>query len=76
MSGYALFFIRPEGKPSDRHDLQGAALEEAKISAAILYAGASFMDEPPTAYIILSPGGEVVYRFPEPGGKVRADAPA
>jgi hypothetical protein len=57
----------PGAAPGDRHDLEVGTLEEAKIQAAMLYAGASFRLSPPTSYRIVGPGGSEVYRFPEAG---------
>ena len=42
-----------------------SGLEAAKFEAAILYASASFGPRAPTAYSILSPDGDVLYRYPE-----------
>ncbi|MBS0332958.1 MAG: hypothetical protein JSS35_09340, partial [Proteobacteria bacterium] len=42
-------------------------LEDAKLKAAILYAGASFKRCPPTSYRIVCPEGTEVYRFPDLG---------
>jgi hypothetical protein len=45
--------------------LDAATLEEAKVNAAMLYAGASFKPVPPTSFRILWNGETEVYRFPE-----------
>lgn len=60
-----MYLLRPEGRPSDRHDLKGHSLLEAKMSAAILYAGVAFDKDPPCAYVIFNPEGGLAYRFPE-----------
>jgi hypothetical protein len=45
--------------------LDAATLDEAKVHAAMLYAGASFKPVPPTSFRILRNGETEVYRFPE-----------
>jgi len=52
--------------PSDEPPivLGAASLDDAKLEAAMLYAGASFKTTPPTAFLILH-NGAIVYRFPE-----------
>jgi hypothetical protein len=48
------------------HALDAETLEQAKLQAAMRYAGASFQPIPPTAYRVLGPTGETLYRYPEP----------
>jgi hypothetical protein len=48
-------------------DLDGSTLDQAKVQAALMYAGASFRRTPPTSFRILAHGQTEVYRFPETG---------
>jgi hypothetical protein len=65
MSAYTLQF----GTGGDSHEapieLDAVTLEQAKVHAAMLYAGASFKRAPPTSFRILKDGSAEVYRFPE-----------
>ena len=45
--------------------LEATTLDNAKMEAAMLYAGASFKAEPPTSFRILQRDAVEVYRFPE-----------
>jgi hypothetical protein len=45
--------------------LEAASLDDAKLEAAMLYAGASFKATPPNTFRILKKGQTEVYRFPE-----------
>jgi len=47
--------------------LEGSTLDQAKVQAAMMYAGASFRRTPPTSFRILAHGQTEVYRFPETG---------
>ena len=64
--GFAMHFIVGDDVLVERHELSGNALDEAKLAAAFRYAGATLKDGTvPTAYIIVSPTGEMAYRYPE-----------
>ena len=64
--GFALHFVVGDDVLVERHELSANALDEAKLAAAFRYAGAALEDGTvPTAYIIISPTGEVAYRYPE-----------
>jgi len=68
MGRYTLYFEWPQTGPvGDRepHNLEAETLEQARIRAAMIYAGASFRRIPPQAYRIEGRRGEIVYRFPE-----------
>ena len=69
MSQFSLQFgVRDDAPVSDEPIvLDAATLDEAKVSAAMLYAGASFRLVPPTSFRILRDGETEVYRFPEAG---------
>jgi hypothetical protein len=45
--------------------LEAPDLDQAKMEAAMLYAGANFKTVPPTSFRILLKGETEVYRFPE-----------
>ena len=51
--------------PDEQIVLDAVTLDEAKLNAAMLYAGASFKLVPPTSFRILRHGETEVYRFPE-----------
>jgi hypothetical protein len=65
VTSFVMLIIRSESRPDDCRELEGDSLLAAKISAAILYAGMAFTPDAPSAYLILGPTGDVVYRFPE-----------
>jgi hypothetical protein len=67
MSEFILQFGSPCGAapPEEPIVLDATTLDEAKMNAAMLYAGASFKPVPPTSFRILRNGGTEVYRFPE-----------
>ncbi|MBS0363989.1 MAG: hypothetical protein JSR98_21660 [Proteobacteria bacterium] len=68
MTLFILKFGAPSGATDgEQHELEAETIEEAKVKAAILYAGASFKLSPPTSYRIVCPAGTEVYRFPEAG---------
>ncbi|HEY3948692.1 hypothetical protein [Phenylobacterium sp.] len=73
MPRFILEFGAPSGAPFDgvgdreQHELDAETVEEAKVKAAILYAGASFKRSPPNSYRIVCSAGTEVYRFPEAG---------
>ncbi len=74
MSRYTMHFEWAEGaskREARPHDLESETLDQAKVKAAIIYAGASFQRVPPQAYRIEGPRGEIVYRFPEKRAAVR-----
>ena len=61
-------FEWPLGGQDDQaasYEIPESGLEAAKFEAAILYASTSFGPRAPTAYSILGPRGEVLYRYPE-----------
>jgi hypothetical protein len=62
---FAVLFLWPEGQGADveQHPLEALTLEQAKMQAAMLYAGAAFKTVPPTAYAIMGQFGEA-YRYP------------
>jgi hypothetical protein len=63
-----MYFEWSEGGPVGNlapHDLEAETIDEARMRAAMIYAGASFQRIPPQAYRIEDPRGEVAYRFPE-----------
>ena len=59
------FDAPPGAEAGDQHELDAQTLEEAKVMAAVLYAGASFKLTPPTSYRIVGVGGAELYHFPE-----------
>lgn len=66
---FILRFEWPVGSPVGAlpsHTLEAETLEQAKLQAAIRYAGASFQAVPPNAYRILGPTGDTLYRHPAP----------
>ena len=63
VSGYTLRFTRPNTSDAGPHALAGANLNDALMSAAVLYAERP-RDDDPTGFIVVAPDGEVVYRFP------------
>ena len=64
--GYGLHFMVGDDVLIERYELSGNVLDEVKLAAAFRYAGATLKDGTvPTAYIIISPTGEVAYRYPE-----------
>ena len=68
MGRFTLYFEWPEGDDAGdpkAHDLESETLDQARIRAAMIYAGASFQRVPPLAYRIEGARGEIVYRFPE-----------
>jgi hypothetical protein len=67
MSAFILHFESPAGALGDDDliVLEAANLNDAKMEAAMLYAGASFKAAPPTSFRILHRGAVEVYRFPE-----------
>ena len=63
---FAVLFEWPENIRVDddpRHKLDAETLDQAKMQAAMLYAGAVFRTVPPSGYRIVTPGGEA-YRYP------------
>jgi hypothetical protein len=52
--------------PSDEGPivLEATSLDDARMEAAMLYAGANFRSVPPTSFLIIH-NGAIVYRFPE-----------
>lgn len=46
-----------------RHALDALTLDQAKLQAAMLYAGAAFKATPPTGYLLLRQDREA-YRYP------------
>jgi hypothetical protein len=65
---YILHFEWPAGGARNvnaGHQLDADNDEQARMQAALLYAGASFDVPAPMAYRIVGPGGGVVYRYPE-----------
>jgi hypothetical protein len=69
MSLYLLYFewlkdddLTRTATPSD---LEADNYGAARVRAAIIYAGASFMQPPPDGFRIVDQSGEVVYRYPE-----------
>jgi hypothetical protein len=67
MSEFILQFGSGDGAPTEDEPivLNATTLDEAKMNAAMLYAGASFKPVPPTGFRILRNGETEVYRFPE-----------
>jgi hypothetical protein len=67
MSEFSLLFgsCDPASAPDEPIVLDAVTLDEAKMNAAMLYAGASFRVVPPTSFRILRNGETEVYRFPE-----------
>jgi hypothetical protein len=67
MAEFTLQFGSDDGAPTKDEPivLNAATLDEAKVNAAMLYAGASFKAVPPTSFRILCNGETEVYRFPE-----------
>ncbi len=67
MSEFTLQFGFRDGAPTADEPivLNAATLDEAKVNAAMLYAGASFKAVPPTSFRIFRDGVTEVYRFPE-----------
>ena len=66
MPDFILKFDPPTGAANgEEHALDAQTLEEAKVIAAMLYAGASFKLSPPTSYRIVGKTGAELYRFPE-----------
>jgi hypothetical protein len=68
MSQYSMRFewrnaVNDKDEPLRR--LTADNLEDAKIEAALLYAGEPFKGPPPSAFTILQNGWSEVYRFPE-----------
>ena len=65
MSSFVLVF-GSRGAPSGEAPilLEAATLDDAKMEAAMLYAGANFKTTPPTSFRILNDSA-IVYRFPE-----------
>jgi hypothetical protein len=68
MSEFILQFGASDGASTSDEPivLNASTLDEAKLNAAMLYAGASFKAVPPTGFRILLGGETEVYRFPEP----------
>jgi hypothetical protein len=63
---FAVLFEWPESvtvSDDPRHALQASTLDQAKMQAAMLYAGAAFKTVPPSGYSIVTSGGEA-YRYP------------
>ena len=62
---FAVLFMWPQGQAprSERHALDALTLDEAKMQAAMFYAGAAFKAVPPTAYAVVGQYGEA-YRHP------------
>jgi hypothetical protein len=62
---FAVLFMWPESQAprEERHPLDAPTLEQAKMQAAMLYAGAAFKSVPPTAYAVVGQFGEA-YRYP------------
>jgi hypothetical protein len=66
-----LFTLHFEWPRSEKGELQrsyvldAVSVFEAKLQAALRYAGASFLTVPPTAYRIVGPSDEVLSRYPE-----------
>ena len=67
MSQFSLQFGAREGAsaPDDPIVLDATTLDEAKVTAAMLYAGANFRPVPPAGFRILWNGETEVYRFPQ-----------
>lgn len=68
MNSFKMCFEWPADGPVgdlDPRGLDAEGLDMAKMEAAMIYAGASFLRTPPQAYRIEGPGGMVLYRFPE-----------
>jgi len=67
MPGFILLFDSRDAAAgaAEPIDLEVATLDQAKVKAAMLYAGASFRPTPPTSFRILQDGQTEVYRFPE-----------
>jgi len=55
------------------HVLDAASLPQAKMQAAMLYAGAAFKRTPPDGYLILQQGREV-HRYPVAAGRTASAA--
>ena len=66
---FAVLFQWPEGvavEEDPRHVLDALTLPQAKMQAAMLYAGAAFKAAPPNGYRLLQHGLEVL-RYPVAG---------
>jgi hypothetical protein len=66
---YTLHFEWPKARPPGAihaHLLLGDDLDDARVEAAIIYAGLDYETLPP-AYRIVCGSRRVVYRYPEPG---------
>jgi hypothetical protein len=63
---YTLHFAGPDSRVAgEAHTFEAETEHRAMVKAAILYAGSSLQAVPPTAYRILGPSGELIYRYPE-----------
>ena len=65
---YILQFEWPEGVGDEMtgdYELDAESEEQARLQAAVIYAGAAFDEPAPLAFRIVGPGGGTVYRFPE-----------
>jgi hypothetical protein len=59
---FTVLFLWPEGVAGDadpRHPLDAETLDQARMQAAMLYAGAAFKTTPPNGYRILHRGAQV-----------------
>jgi hypothetical protein len=64
---YILHFEWPEGAPDaaiPECELDAATEEQARLQAALLYAGTACDEPSPSAYRIVGPGGCTVYHYP------------
>lgn len=67
MSRYTVHFEWPDGilvEDEANFELNVETFELAKMQAAMLYAGATFKDAPPTSYRIVQDAKTEVYRYP------------
>jgi hypothetical protein len=65
---YTLHFEWPEGHATGatpRRELDAENEAQARMQAALIYAGTSFEALAPSAYRIVGPDGATVYRYPE-----------
>jgi hypothetical protein len=68
---FAVLFQWPEGvavEENPRHVLDALTLPQAKMQAAMLYAGTAFKATPPNGYRLLQHGLEV-HRYPVASGR-------
>ena len=63
VTAYVVYLVLADGAHADCREIDVPTLDEAKMTAAVIYAEAAEGSARPAGLIILEPGGEVVFRY-------------